>query len=95
MTNNMKPSTEKKNGILRIERGGLYAKRPSRVIVTGPLMHELDRRIHEVFITVTDAEGRVPSRGIYDIRCGAQHPARVIGRRCIENNQPTPEKLAT
>jgi hypothetical protein len=51
----MKPSTEKKNGILRLERGGRYAKRPDRARITGPLMHELDRRIHEVFITVTDA----------------------------------------
>jgi hypothetical protein len=83
----MKPSTEKKYGSLRLERGGKYAKRPNRTVTNGPLMHELDRRIHDVFVTVHDAGGKVPSRGIYDIRCGAQHPARVIGRRCIEMRQ--------
>lgn len=85
MATNMTDSKRKKYGNLQVEPGGQYAERPGkRVSISTPLIHDLDRRMHEAFVAVEGKDGTVPSRGVYDIRCHAQHPARVLGRRCIE-----------
>lgn len=56
----------------------------------------LDRRVQGVFARLEGADGNVPSRGVYKIRAGEQHPARVIARRLVEAKEAgtAPERIA-
>lgn len=46
--------------------------------------HLLDREMHQAFVQVHGADGRVPSDAIYDIRRRRQFPWRCLGRRIRE-----------
>lgn len=48
---------------------------------------DLDRAMHEAFIRLFDPNGRVPSRGVQEIREGRRHPWRAMARRFVELRQ--------
>lgn len=78
----MQDEAAEKNGF-RVVRGGQYARR-NRVEITGPEFWKLDASMHETFVALEDASGRVPSRGIQEIREHRQRPWRVLARRFRE-----------
>lgn len=79
-------STARKKGNFAIVRGGLYARRPGRRTRTAEEWR-LDRELMSAFAAIHGEDGTVPSKGIYHIREGVQHPWRVLARRFIEARQ--------
>lgn len=78
----MMDMNSKKYGNLRLERGTLYAQRPRGAQVATDW--RLDREMASAFAAIHGQDGAVPSRGIYDIREGYQHPWRTLARRIRE-----------
>lgn len=75
MKPNMLNPTDQKKGMLILFQGA--RRRASTEI-------RLDRRMHTAFAQVTGADGNVPSKGVYKVRAGEQHPWRVLSRRMKE-----------
>lgn len=84
MGTNMNPNDTTKKRIFQLERGDLYGQRPNKVPVHDPVIQKLDRRVQDAAVMIVGADGTVPSAGIYKIREADQHPARILGRRCVE-----------
>lgn len=51
---------------------------------TIPSFRSWDRRVQDAAVMIVGADGTVPSDGFYKIREADQHPARILGRRCVE-----------
>jgi hypothetical protein len=75
MTTNMPNPTDQKKGILILFQGP--RRRASTEI-------RLDGRIRSAFARLEGADGNVPSKGVYKVRAGEQHPMRVTARRLVE-----------
>lgn len=58
--------------------------RRRRTVVADPQLHQVDREMVAAFARLEGADGTVPSKGIYKIRAGEQHPWRVLWRRLRE-----------
>jgi hypothetical protein len=71
---------------LTVLRGGktqVRGRRRGRRTRTAAEM-ALDVRMHTAAVQVETVLGTVPSMGWQQIRCGAQHPHRIIARRIVE-----------
>lgn len=75
MSTNMPNPTEQKKGILILYQGP--RRRASTEI-------RLDGRMRSAFARLEGADGNVPSKGVYKVRAGEQHPLRVAARRLVE-----------
>lgn len=78
----MSSEDAQKYGILSLERGDLYAKRPAKAVT--PIDPWLDREMQEVFAGLHGESGALPSRAIYDASEGYQWPWRRMGQRIRE-----------
>lgn len=77
----MSDSAEQEYGKpLKVARGDQYARRPERSAAE----IALDRRMRAAYARCQGADGTVPSRAVYDIRCGQQKPWSKTAKRAIE-----------
>lgn len=63
---------------------GAGRKKKSAAMSFSTAEFDLDRMMHDVFCTLTGADGNVPSEGVQEIRERRQWPWRVIARRFRE-----------
>lgn len=75
-------TADQKKGILIFFQSALA--KPNRQKPRASVEIRLDRRMHTVFARVVGEDGTVPSKGIYKVRGGEQHPWRVLSRRMKE-----------
>lgn len=80
--------------MLGMIRGGMYGKPGSRKVrrrasarETMDLLVQFERDMRAAYGAMYGEDGNVPSKGIYSIRDGSQHPWRVSMRRAVEANE--------
>jgi hypothetical protein len=81
MNATMMNQTEQKKGILILFQGPRRGRSRASVEI------RLDGRMRSAFARLEGADGNVPSKGVYKVRAGEQHPLRVTARRLVEAHQ--------